>query len=84
MKQVADVMTDDVFAVEPQETLRRAAELMAKLDVGSLPVCSDLRVLGIVTDRPRTWARPSAPSAKTKMSTDDPCWSPSSRCHTPQ
>lgn len=31
MKQVADVMTDDVFAVEPQETLRRAAELMAKL-----------------------------------------------------
>jgi CBS domain-containing protein len=51
MKQVADVMTEEVYAVEPQETLRRAAELMATFDVGSLPVCSDQRVLGIVTDR---------------------------------
>jgi CBS domain-containing protein len=51
MNRVADVMTDDVAVVEPQDTLRHAAELMLRLDVGALPVCDGRRLLGMVTDR---------------------------------
>ncbi len=49
--RVADVMSKNVQVVEPQETLRRAAELMARLDVGALPVCNGSRLLGMLTDR---------------------------------
>lgn len=51
MNRVADVMTDDVAVVEPQDTLRHAAELMVRLDVGALPVCDGRRLLGMLTDR---------------------------------
>lgn len=51
MTRVADLMTYDVQVVEPQDTLRSAAELMARLDVGSLPVCHGGRLLGMITDR---------------------------------
>jgi CBS domain-containing protein len=51
MKRVADVMTQDVQVIEPQQSLRRAAELMVELDVGSLPVCNGRRLLGMLTDR---------------------------------
>ena len=51
MKRIADIMTRDVQVIEPQDTLRRAAELMAQLDVGSLPVCNGRRLLGVITDR---------------------------------
>src|SRR5690606_34054489 len=33
------------------ETLDRAAQLMRELGVGALPICSDDRVTGIITDR---------------------------------
>lgn len=51
MTQVAEIMSTDVCTIEPQETLRRAAQLMQELDVGSLPVCQDRRLLGMLTDR---------------------------------
>jgi len=51
MKRVADVMTEEVRVIEPQQSLKRAAEIMAKLDVGSLPVCNGKRLLGMLTDR---------------------------------
>jgi CBS domain-containing protein len=51
MKRVADVMTEEVQVIEPQQSLKRAAEIMAKLDVGSLPVCNGSRLLGMLTDR---------------------------------
>jgi CBS domain-containing protein len=51
MSRVADVMTDDVAVVEPQDTLRHAAELMMRMDVGALPVCDGRRLLGMLTDR---------------------------------
>jgi CBS domain-containing protein len=51
MKRVADVMTEKVQVIEPQQRLKRAAEIMAKLDVGSLPVCNGRRLLGMLTDR---------------------------------
>jgi CBS domain-containing protein len=51
MTTVAEIMSTDVQAIEPQETLQRAAQLMKELDVGSLPVCEGERLLGMVTDR---------------------------------
>ena len=51
MPNVSDIMSTDVQAVEPQDSLRRAAELMLELDVGALPVCDGERLLGMLTDR---------------------------------
>jgi CBS domain-containing protein len=51
MRRVADVMTEEVQVIEPQETLRKAAQLMGQLDVGVLPVCNGRRLLGMLTDR---------------------------------
>jgi CBS domain-containing protein len=51
MPNVSDVMSTDVQVIEPQESLRRAAQLMQSLDVGALPVCIGERLLGMVTDR---------------------------------
>lgn len=50
MQTIADVMTRDVRSVSPQETIRRAAELMDEMNVGSLPVCDGEKLVGIVTD----------------------------------
>ena len=44
-------MTRDVQVARPEDTLRDAAETMARIDAGSLPVCDGRRLLGIVTDR---------------------------------
>jgi CBS domain-containing protein len=51
MPNVAEIMTTDVQVIGPQETLQLAAQLMDRLDVGSLPVCDGRRLLGMVTDR---------------------------------
>jgi CBS domain-containing protein len=49
--RVAELMTPDPQTIGPDESLRRAAELMDALDVGVLPVCDGERLIGIVTDR---------------------------------
>lgn len=51
MESVADIMSTDVCTIEPQETLRQAALLMQENDIGSLPVCQDGELLGMITDR---------------------------------
>lgn len=50
-KKVCDVMTPNPETIAPSDPVRRAAERMRSLDVGSLPVCEDGRLIGIVTDR---------------------------------
>lgn len=63
---VSQIMTRDVQTIGPQESLQRAAQLMDRLDVGSLPVCDGRRLLGMVTDRDitvRGTAMGLAPSA---------------------
>lgn len=49
--KIADLMTRDPQTIAPDDTLRRAAELMDDLDVGVLPVCDAGRLVGMVTDR---------------------------------
>jgi CBS domain-containing protein len=51
MPKIADIMSTDVRTVQPQDSLRRAAQCMQELDVGALPVCDGERLLGMVTDR---------------------------------
>src|SRR5690606_15625062 len=41
----------DVRMVRPDQTLRDAAQLMAQLDIGSLPVQDNDRLVGMITDR---------------------------------
>jgi CBS domain-containing protein len=48
---VRDIMTRDVEVVHPDSMLQEAAGKMKSLDVGSLPVCDNRRLLGVVTDR---------------------------------
>lgn len=51
MPQVSRLMTTDVHAIGPEESLQRAAQMMDRLNVACLPVCSGKRLLGMVTDR---------------------------------
>jgi CBS domain-containing protein len=49
--RVHEVMTRNAECVSPEATIQQAAERMKALDVGSLPVCEDDRLVGILTDR---------------------------------
>jgi CBS domain-containing protein len=49
--KVKEVMTKKPETVHPQSGLQAAAQLMRKVDIGSLPVVKDGRLQGILTDR---------------------------------
>ncbi len=49
--KIKDIMTSEVFSVEPHVSITNAAALMKENDIGSLPVIEDGKLLGIVTDR---------------------------------
>ncbi len=49
--KVKQIMTTDVSTVAPTDTVTKAASLMGQLDVGSIPVIDNSRVVGIITDR---------------------------------
>jgi len=51
MMRVSEAMTRDVRIAGPDETLRKAAQTMAKLDAGSLPVGENDQLVGMITDR---------------------------------
>jgi CBS domain-containing protein len=45
------MMTRGVRTAAPQDSIESAAQAMAELDVGALPVCDGKRLVGMVTDR---------------------------------
>lgn len=49
--KVKDIMTREIACVSADEPIERAAQLMKQYNVGSIPVCDDEKVVGIVTDR---------------------------------
>ena len=49
--KVNDVMTRGVQLVNPDQTIREAAHLMAEIDAGALPVGENDRLVGMITDR---------------------------------
>jgi CBS domain-containing protein len=51
MKTVAEIMNPDVPAVSPGDDARKAIELLAKTDMGAIPVVDeDRKVVGIVSE----------------------------------
>lgn len=49
--KVRDIMTASVESIQSTDTISDAARIMAKHDVGVLPVLSNRALVGIVTDR---------------------------------
>ncbi len=46
-----DIMTQEVISVDPNTSIEQAAQLMQKHNIGSIPVCDQTGIKGIVTDR---------------------------------
>ena len=51
MGSIGDVMTGEIVAVAPEDTLGEAAERMAEQGVGSAVVLDSGRLIGILTER---------------------------------
>lgn len=49
--RVSEAMTRDVRIANPNETIRQAAQTMAAIDAGAIPVGDNDRLVGMITDR---------------------------------
>mgnify|MGYP002716452033 CR=1 FL=1 len=49
--KVREIMSREVRTIAPSTSLREAAELMRKVDIGALIVNDDERMSGVLTDR---------------------------------
>lgn len=49
--KVKEIMCKNVASIQSDETVERAAQLMKQYDCGSIPVCCQGKIEGIVTDR---------------------------------
>ena len=49
MLKVSDIMTRTVLTVEPETTLRDAAELLSAKHIGGAPVCRGNKVVGVIS-----------------------------------
>ncbi|HEX5688817.1 MAG TPA: CBS domain-containing protein [Roseiflexaceae bacterium] len=49
--QVRDIMSQDVSALTPTTTIAEVAQQMRHLNVGSIPIVEDGKLVGIITDR---------------------------------
>lgn len=46
-----NIMSKEIAAVNPEDSIEKAAQLMKQHGIGSVPVCDREKVVGIVTDR---------------------------------
>jgi CBS domain-containing protein len=51
LMKISEVMTTDVETISSEQTAREAAGFMLRADAGSIPVCENGRVIGMITDR---------------------------------
>jgi CBS domain-containing protein len=49
--KISEVMSRQVEITSPEDSIQRAAQMMARLDAGALPVGKDDRLVGMITDR---------------------------------
>lgn len=49
--KIQQLMTPNAQCISPDTVLQKAAEQMKNLNVGSLPICDNDRLVGMVTDR---------------------------------
>jgi CBS domain-containing protein len=71
MRTVKEVMSRDVEVARPDMTVKEAAERMKVRDIGSLPVCKNNRVIGVITDRDITVRVSAAGRAATATNVSD-------------
>jgi CBS domain-containing protein len=73
--RVSEAMTRDVRVANPGQTIREAAQMMAELDAGALPVGEQDRLVGMITDRDiavRAVAHGKSPDTRVRdVMTDD-------------
>ena len=65
--KVSAAMTREVRLVKPEQTIREAAQLMAEIDAGAIPVTENERLVGMLTDRDiaiRAVAKGKSPETK--------------------
>lgn len=48
---VKDIMSKNVASVDPNTPIVEVAKIMKNMNIGSVPVCKDGKILGILTDR---------------------------------
>ena len=51
MQTIQDVMTRDVQRISPEDSIRKAAEMMDEFNIGSIPVVDGEKLVGMITDR---------------------------------
>lgn len=49
--KLKDIMSKDVATLRSDDSIERAAQLMKQYNCGSVPVCTDDKLIGIITDR---------------------------------
>jgi CBS domain-containing protein len=49
--KVREIMTKDVASLRSDDSIEHAAQLMKQYNVGCIPVCTQDKVIGVVTDR---------------------------------
>jgi len=49
--KVNEAMTGDVMLVNPDQSIREAAQMMIEIDAGALPVAENDHLVGMITDR---------------------------------
>ena len=49
--KISEIMTKDVISLSVDDTVEHAAELMKEYNIGSIPVNTEEKIVGIVTDR---------------------------------
>jgi CBS domain-containing protein len=67
--KVIEAMTCDVHVANPNQTIQQAAQLMAEIEAGVLPVGENDRLVGMITDRDiaiRGIAKGKGPNAKVR------------------
>ncbi len=51
MQTIQDVMTRDVQHISPEDSVRKAAQMMDEFNIGSIPVVDGDKLVGMITDR---------------------------------
>ena len=67
--KVNEAMTNDVMLVNPDQSIREAAQMMIEIDAGALPVAENDHLVGMITDRDiavRAVAHGKAPNTKVR------------------
>ena len=84
MQTIQDVMTKDVQFISPEQTVRRAAQMMDEYNVGSIPVCDGDELVGMITDRDITVRSTAAGQVPEKTRVGDVMSTDVRTCHAGQ